>query len=192
MGVHRFALFDSAIGRCAVVWGPRGICGVQLPEGDARATRRRVLERFVGAREARPTPEISEAVGRMVALLDGEGGELSTIQLDMEGVTSFRRRVYEAARMIPPGQTRSYGELALQIGVPGAARAVGQALGRNPFPIVVPCHRVLAAALKPGGFTATGGVATKLRLLALEGVVLEGAAPEGGREGELTFDPKVG
>src|SRR5262249_61450420 len=102
------------------------------------------------------------------------------VRLDRTGVPAFRRRVYEAARTIPPGQTLSYGEVAACAGSPGAARAVGQALGKNPFAIVVPCHRVLAAGGRVGGFSAQGGIATKLRLLALQ------SAPDG-REGPLPF-----
>jgi methylated-DNA-[protein]-cysteine S-methyltransferase len=104
----------------------------------------------------------------MVALFGGEARDLSGIRLDMSGVPSFHRNVYEVARTIAPGATMSYGEIATQLGEPGAARAVGQALGQNPFPIIVPCHRVLAAGGKTGGFSAHGGVATKLRLLSIE------------------------
>ena len=105
----------------------------------------------------------------MTALLDGEPVDLSDLMLDLESLPPFQRRVCEAARAIPVGATLTYGEIATRIGEPGAARAVGQALGANPFPIIVPCHRVLAAGGKPGGFSAPGGVTTKLRLLATEG-----------------------
>src|SRR5207247_6696232 len=115
-----------------------------------------------------------EASEQMVALLRGAPTDLAAVALDMDGVRAFHRRVYEVARTIPAGKTLSYGDIAARLGAPRAARAVGQALGRNPFPIVVPCHRVLAAGGKPGGFSANGGVATKLRLLAIE------AAQEGG------------
>src|SRR4029453_17011519 len=93
---------------------------------------------------------------------------LSHVALDMEQVPAFERRVYEAARRIPAGKTLSYGEIAGQLGVPGSARAVGRALGRNPFAIVVPCHRVVAAGGKLGGFSASGGVHTKRRMLEIE------------------------
>jgi O-6-methylguanine DNA methyltransferase len=165
-----FALFDTAIGRCGIAWGDGGIAGLQLPESGERATRARLRRRFPAAREAAPPSSVRRALTAIVALLRGERRDLSTITLDMADVPSFHRRVYEVARTIPPGTTLSYGEVATRLGSPGSARAVGQALGRNPFPIVVPCHRVLAAGGKTGGFTATGGVTTKLRLLALEGV----------------------
>jgi methylated-DNA-[protein]-cysteine S-methyltransferase len=161
-------LFDTAIGRCGVAWGARGIVGVQLPE-PAGAERARLLRRFPDAVEVPPPPVVQQAVERIAALLGGESPDLDSITLDMSTVAEFDRFVYEATRRIPRGTTRTYGEIAAEIGDPGAARAVGQALGRNPFPVIVPCHRVLAAEGRPGGFSAHGGVATKLRMLAIEG-----------------------
>jgi O-6-methylguanine DNA methyltransferase len=172
-----FALFDTAIGRCGVAWGERGVAGVQLPEAGEPETRARMLQRFPAAGEATAPPEVQGVIDRIVALLRGEMSDLSSILLDMDQVPAFHRRVYEAARAIPPGMTLSYGDIAARVGAPGAARAVGQALGRNPFPIVVPCHRVLAAGGKIGGFSAQGGVVTKRRMLAIEGAQLNGAKP---------------
>jgi methylated-DNA-[protein]-cysteine S-methyltransferase len=169
MTERRFTLFDTAIGRCAVTWGRGGIVGVQLPEGSERATRARVAKRFPDAREGAPPPKVKRAIRDMTALLGGEKADLSKIALDMDGVPEFHRRVYEAARTIPAGATLSYGEVAKRAGAPGAARAVGQALGRNPFAIVVPCHRVLAAGGKLGGFSANGGTNTKVLMLEIEG-----------------------
>jgi O-6-methylguanine DNA methyltransferase len=169
-----FALFDTAIGKCGIAWGDRGIAGVQLPEAGEREMRARMLHRFPAAGEATPPPEVERAIDCISALLRGEASDLSVIALDMDGVTEFHRRVYEAARTIPPGKTLSYGDIAWRVGAPGAARAVGQALGRNPFPIVVPCHRVLAAGGRIGGFSAQGGIATKRRMLAIEGAELNG------------------
>jgi len=174
-------LFDTAIGRCAVAWGSLGIVGVQLPEARESATRARMLRRFPDAREAAPPGDVQRAVDGIVALLRGDDGEgagidLSAIALDMDGVPDFHRRVYEVARAIPVGATASYGEIADRMGAPGAARAVGQALGRNPFAIVVPCHRVLAAGARVGGFSATGGVVTKLRMLSIEAARANGHA----------------
>ena len=152
---------------------------MQLPEGSAAATRMRLQQRFVGAVEARPSGEVSAAIDSVQRLLRGERNDLSNIRLDLESQTPFRRRVYEAARRIAPGTTVSYGELAARLGQPGASRAVGQALGRNPFAIVVPCHRILAAGGRTGGFTANGGVTTKLRLLELESAVPGTGRPPG-------------
>jgi O-6-methylguanine DNA methyltransferase len=164
-----FTLFDTAIGRCAIAWGPRGVVGVQLPGANEPKTRARVLQRFPRAREAAPPSEVEHARDSIVAYLRGEPGELSCVPLDMDIVPPFHRRVYEAARSIPRGATMTYGALAARIGAAGSARAVGQALARNPFAIIVPCHRVVAAGGKIGGFSANGGVLTKTRLLAIEG-----------------------
>lgn len=169
MPAHGFTLFDTAIGRCGIAWGPGGIAGIQLPEGPPAATRARLLRRFPGAGPEAPPAEIQRVMQDIAALLHGEARELRGAPLDMRAVPDFDRRVYEAAREIAPGATVTYGELAACIGAPESARAVGQALGRNPFPIVVPCHRVLAAGGKAGGFSASGGAVTKLRLLAIEG-----------------------
>ncbi len=172
-----FALFDTEVGRCGVVWSARGVAGVQLPEGSDSAMRARMLRRFPGAREATPPAEVQRAIDAMVALLRGESSEVESIPLDLDGIPLFERRVYEVARTIPAGTTLSYGEIAQRLGLPGAARDVGQALGRNPFPIVVPCHRVMAAGGKLGGFSARGGVATKRRLLSVERAKGHGALP---------------
>ncbi len=164
-----FHLFATAIGECGVVWSDRGIAGVQLPEKSARATRARIARRFPDAREAAPPPGIARAIADIVALLGGEGKELSSITVDLDGSSEFDRRVYAVARSIPPGGTLSYGEIAAQLGDRQLAREVADALSRNPVPLIVPCHRVLAAGGKMGGFSAPGGVRTKLRLLSIEG-----------------------
>jgi methylated-DNA-[protein]-cysteine S-methyltransferase len=168
MNKDGFALFETAIGRCAIAWGARGIVGVNLPDGREAATRARMQQRFPTANETSPPVTVKAAIERIAALLRGEQSDLSAIALDMDAVPPFHRRVYQAARAVPPGTTVSYGEIAAQAGSPGGSRAVGQALGRNPFAIVVPCHRVLAAGGKVGGFSATGGITTKLRMLAIE------------------------
>jgi O-6-methylguanine DNA methyltransferase len=164
-----FTLFDTAIGRCAIAWGARGVACLQLPEENDVKTRARVLQRFLCAREAVPPPEVAAARDAVAALLRGRHSDLSSILLDMDGLPPFHRRVYEAARAIPFGAAMTYVALAKRAGAASAARAVGQALARNPFAIIVPCHRVLAAGGKTGGFSANGGAATKLRLLAIEG-----------------------
>jgi methylated-DNA-[protein]-cysteine S-methyltransferase len=168
MTTRGFALFDTAIGVCGIVWGERGLVGVQLPEASEVRTRARMRRRFPATPEAPPPPSVQRAIEGIVQLLQGEAIDLAAIALDMAGVPSFDRRVYEVARTVPPGATLSYGEIAARLGAPGEARAVGQALGQNPFPLVVPCHRVLAAGGKVGGFSANGGIATKLRLLSIE------------------------
>jgi methylated-DNA-[protein]-cysteine S-methyltransferase len=163
-----FALFDTAIGVCGIAWNERGVIGVQLPERDRAATQRRMRRRFPAGSEARTPVHVLQAIGRIVALLRGERVDLTPVVLDMDGVPEFDRRVYVAARAIRTGETRTYGEIARELGRPDAARDVAAALARNPFAIVVPCHRIVAANGKLGGFSAAGGVKTKLELLAIE------------------------
>jgi len=167
-----FALFDTAIGRCAAAWTDRGLLWVQLPEASEEAARRRLLRKFPRATEQRPRGDAKVAIDAMRAHLAGRLDPLLHIVFDDAGLPAFHRRVYEALRRVRPGETVGYGELAALAGSPAAARAVGQAVGKNPVPIVVPCHRVLAAGGKPGGFSAHGGVDTKRTMLAIEGVIL--------------------
>jgi methylated-DNA-[protein]-cysteine S-methyltransferase len=166
-------LFNTAVGSCGVVWGAGGIVGVALPaEGDElSATRSHLAEAYPDAAEAPPPDEVRAAIDGMVALLAGEPTDLGAVRVDLAGLPEFYRRVYAVTRAIPPGSTLTYGEVAARLGMPGSVRAVGQALGRNPVPIVVPCHRVVAAAGALGGFSAPGGPATKRRMLQIEGAL---------------------
>ncbi len=171
---QNFALFETAIGPCAIAWTGRGIVGVQIYERDAAATRSRIMRRFPAAKEASPSPAIQRAIDGVIALLRGEARDLSDIVIDSTDTPAFNARVYAIARTIPPGQTMTYGEIAERLGDKTLARDVGTALGQNPCPIIMPCHRVLAAggktaSFKTGGFSAPGGVATKMRLLSIEG-----------------------
>ncbi|HVY86522.1 MAG TPA: methylated-DNA--[protein]-cysteine S-methyltransferase, partial [Caulobacterales bacterium] len=160
-----FTLFDTAVGRCGITWGGRGVLGLQLPEKSHEATRLRLLRHCPTAEEAEPPSGVARAIVDIQALLEGEQRSLRAVTLDMSRVPAFNAEVYHAARAIPPGQTRTYGDIARVIGQRSAARAVGQALGRNPFAIIVPCHRVVGADGRMIGFSANGGVALKLRLL---------------------------
>jgi methylated-DNA-[protein]-cysteine S-methyltransferase len=189
MTASGFSRFDTAIGRCGIAWGADGVVAVQLPEKSEGAARARLRRRVPEAQEAPPPPEVQGAVDGISALLRGEPSDLSSVALDMERVPPFHRRVYQAARAIPRGATASYGEIAAKLGAPGEARAVGQALARNPFAIVVPCHRVVAAGGKLGGFSASEGVALKLRLLAIEGARPSEAPALFEDEPALGFDP---
>ena len=181
------AVFATAIGGVGIAWGRAGVVGVFLPEASEAATRRRIARRFPYAREVAPPAEVQRAIDAITSLLRGERTDLRGIALDMRGVPELHRRVYEIARTIPPGETLAYGELAARLGDKQLARDVGQALAKNPFSIVVPCHRVLAANGKLGGFSARGGTETKLRMLSIEGVQLPGTLPlfaaNGGPEG---------
>jgi methylated-DNA-[protein]-cysteine S-methyltransferase len=163
-----FAVFGTELGPCGIAWSADGIVGVQLPESAEAKTRARLARRFPDAAEGEPPRAVQEAIGRIVALFGGEASDLSTVPLDMKDVPEFHRRVYEVARTIPSGRTLTYGDIARRLGDPAMARDVGQALGKNPYPIVVPCHRVLAAGGKLGGFSANGGIRTKRRMLEIE------------------------
>ncbi|HLL29388.1 MAG TPA: methylated-DNA--[protein]-cysteine S-methyltransferase [Allosphingosinicella sp.] len=169
-----YALFDTAIGCCALVWRGGLVVGAALPEASDEAMRAGLAKRFPGAGEADPPLFAAEAIARIAALLAGAGTDLGGIGLDLDCASGFDRSVWEAARRIPCGEVRSYGDIAREIGAPGAAQAVGVALGRNPVPIIIPCHRVLAAGGKTGGFSAPGGVATKFRILEIEGARRQG------------------
>jgi len=181
-----FALFDTAIGRCGVAWGERGLLGVQLPEAGDSRTRARVLQKAPGARDMTPPAEVQQACDAMAELLDGEARDLSFIALDTERLPAFNRSVYDIARTIAPGETMTYGDIATRLGDKQLSRSVGQALGQNPLPIVIPCHRVLAANGKTGGFSANGGVTTKFRMLAIERARI--ASAETG-DAPMLFDP---
>ena len=174
MSALGFALFPTALGTFGIAWGERGIVGIQLPEAREAATRQRMRRAYPGAQEAAPPGDIQVAIDGITELLRGQKVDLTGIALDMARVPAFHRQVYEVARAVPPGATTTYGEIAARLGAPDA-REVGQALAQNPFSVVVPCHRVLAAGGKLGGFSARGGVATKIRLLTIEGAL---AAPQ--------------
>lgn len=162
-------LLPTSIGVCALVWRGERLVGSFLPDGDEDTLVRRIRKRFPAAARGAPPPGVERAAAGIVKLLESEPADFGSAPLDMDALPDFEREVYAAALAIPPGRTRTYGEIAQAIGRPGAARAVGMALGRNPFPIIVPCHRVLAAGGASGGFSAPGGVATKFRMLQIEG-----------------------
>jgi methylated-DNA-[protein]-cysteine S-methyltransferase len=168
MGRSAFTLFDTPIGRCALVWRGPFVVGAALPEGSDAEAHQRLARRFPGASEGDPPAFVRAAIEAVRELLSGKPTNLSFIDVDLGGTPEFERRVYAAARAIPPGEVRTYGELARTVGVPGAAQAVGRALGRNPVPIIIPCHRILASAGGSGGFSAPGGVSTKLKMLEIE------------------------
>lgn len=171
MNTAGFALFDTEIGRCGIAWGPRGIVGACLPEASDDAARARLRRRYPQAMETAPPAEIRRICDAVVALTRGEPVAFTDVTFDMDGVPAFNRQVYDIALRIPPGATLTYGEIATRLGQPEAARAVGVALGQNPFPPLVPCHRILMAGGRIGGFSAPGGITTKRRLLAIESVL---------------------
>jgi methylated-DNA-[protein]-cysteine S-methyltransferase len=174
-----YTLFRTSIGACGIAWGAHGVVALQLPEASESATVARLLRAHAAASLQRPEPDQQRVIEDIVALLAGQPRDLRYIRLDLRLVPPFHQRVFEVVRNIPPGSTRSYGEVAVLCGERHAARAVGQAMARNPCPIIVPCHRVLAAGGKSGGFSAPGGVTTKLRLLAIEGALSGSDHPTG-------------
>ncbi len=169
------AIFACKQGHLGLAWSADGIVCVQLPEKDKAATLQRLRLRFPrqDVAESEPPQYVKAAAQKLVRFLDSGTGDLSGIKLDWNAVPPFHRQVYEQARRIPSGKLASYGQLACAAGSAGAARAVGQAMARNPFPLIVPCHRVVGSDGKPGGFSAYGGLHTKERLLRQEGVCLE-------------------
>ena len=172
-------VFDTAIGTCGVAWSTRGLVAVQLPERDRPATERRLIARCSSSGAATPPSKIATLITDITRYLDGERVDFSAVPVDLSSLDPFRRQLYETMRTLPWGTTTTYGALARTIGLANweGARDVGEAMGRNPVPIVIPCHRVLAAGQKLGGFSAPGGAATKAKLLALEGVHFDGSAP---------------
>ncbi|MBX3520284.1 MAG: methylated-DNA--[protein]-cysteine S-methyltransferase [Xanthobacteraceae bacterium] len=168
MSAQHFAIFDTALGHCGLVWTSSGIAGVNLPEGSEEKTRARVKKRFPEAEEAVASPEIQKIIDEVIALVAGEKIDFSHVMLDHAPLPEFSRRVYEIVRTIPIGHTLTYGDIAKRLGDVSLSREVGQAMGKNPTPIIMPCHRVVAASGKTGGFSAPGGVDTKMKLLSIE------------------------
>ena len=171
-------VFDTAIGPCGVAWNARGLTAVQLPENDRAATERRLAAKAASA-VAQPPPWVATVIADIKRYLAGEPVDFSTVAVDFSTLDPFRQKLYETMRSLAWGHTTTYGELARQLGSTDweGAREVGEAMGRNPVPVVIPCHRVLAAGGKLGGFSAPGGAKTKAKLLALEGVHLDGGPP---------------
>ncbi len=169
MATTRLALFDTAIGRCGLAWHETAVVGVQIPEVDDDATITRLKRLVPLATRAEPDGFALEAVNKIRELMDGKRPDLAAIPVDVGAVSSLCRSVYEVTRAIPPGEVLTYGEVAKRIGQPGAAQAVGQALGANPIPIIVPCHRVVGANHSLVGFSANGGIETKRKMLLIEG-----------------------
>ena len=178
----RHAVFETAIGVCGVAWTASGLVALALPERDAAETERRLRAKSASAGAAEPPPDVAAAISQIQSYCAGERTDFSAVPLDLSGIDSFRRRLYETMRGIGFGETTTYGGLAKQAGVQTAeaweaAREVGAAMGRNPLPIVIPCHRIVAAGGKLGGFSAYGGTTTKEKLLALEGVQWDKKTP---------------
>lgn len=180
MAGRAYTIFDTGIGRCGIAWGQAGVVGVQLPEAREIETRKRLFQLYPEARETRPPLNVELAIEGIVALLRGESGDFSDVTLDMGGIHAFNQRVYQITRMIPRGETRTYGEIAARLGASGAVHSVAQAIARNPFVIIIPCHRVLEAGGYADKISPHGGVISKRRLLSIEGA--------GGPSSKTLFD----
>jgi methylated-DNA-[protein]-cysteine S-methyltransferase len=169
MAERGYAVFDTAIGRCGIVWSDLGIVGVQLPEAREIETRRRLFRLFPEARELHPPLKVEFAIEGIVATLRGGDGDFSETTLDMTGIANFNQRVYAFTRAIPRGETRTYAEVAAGLHVAGAVHSVTLALAKNPFMVIVPCHRVLETGHYADKISPNGGVISKRRLLSIEG-----------------------
>jgi methylated-DNA-[protein]-cysteine S-methyltransferase len=169
MSGRGYTVFDSSVGRCGIAWGELGVLGTQLPEAREIETRRRLFRLFPDARELRPPPDIQNAIDGIGALLRGKAADLSEVRLDMTGIPPFNARVYDFTRTIPRGETMTYGEVASRLKASGAVHSVAQAIAKNPFMIIVPCHRVLEAGSYADRTSANGGSISKRRLLSIEG-----------------------
>jgi methylated-DNA-[protein]-cysteine S-methyltransferase len=177
MTAPAFTLFDTPVGTCSLVWKGETVIGLRLPEASPAVTRTRIRRRWPEAQEQAPPTAMKRIIDRVLALLGGERVDLADIPLDFGASPEFHQRIYAVARTIPPGQTMTYGEIARRLGVPHESREVGQAMGKNPIAIIMPCHRVLGADGKMGGFSASGGVAIKRRILEIEGAAALSPGP---------------
>jgi methylated-DNA-[protein]-cysteine S-methyltransferase len=165
-------LFDTPIGPCGIAWSEHAVTRLQLPEVDRRATEQRLRATGAHGSPGVPPPDIGRIIADVQLYLTGQKIDFGSVALDLTSVSPLYQTVYHAARAVAWGHTATYGELAHKISAPESARAVGQALGRNPIPIIIPCHRILAKGDKLRGFSAYGGIVTKERLLVLEGLRL--------------------
>jgi methylated-DNA-[protein]-cysteine S-methyltransferase len=175
MAGRGFTVFDTGIGRCGIAWSDGGVIGVQLPEAREIETRRRLFQLYPEARETRPPLNVEIAIEGIVALLRGQVSDFADVTLDFTGIPAFNRRVYEFARAIPRGETRTYGEVAASLRASGAAHSVAQAISKNPFMLIVPCHRVLEAGSYADRISPHGGSISKRRLLSIEGAISLGS-----------------
>jgi methylated-DNA-[protein]-cysteine S-methyltransferase len=172
--IHRYLVFETAGGFCGIAWNDVGVTRFQLPTKSAEATERLMLRRAPGAELGVPTPQAADAIAAAKRYFSGEETDFSDVTLDLGEQDEFFRRIYDAARQVGWGRTTTYGTLARELGAgPEAARDVGQAMAKNPVALIIPCHRVLAAGNRLGGFSAPGGADAKARMLVLEGIDLE-------------------
>lgn len=179
--VHHYFIFETAGGYCGIAWNEVGITRFQLPTRSAEATERLLRRRVPGAAPGEPTPEVAETVAAVKRYFAGEETDFSAVKLDLGEQAAFFAQIYAAVRRVGWGRTTTYGTLAKELGAgPEAARDVGEAMAKNPVALIIPCHRVLAAGGRIGGFSAPGGSAAKIRMLELEGIHIGPRAPVAG------------
>jgi len=174
-----YCLFATPLGWCGIAWRespdpeyPYAVTAFQLPEATAEMTKARIAQKSDATPSSALPPEIERIIHKVCLHLQGGVQDFRNVPVDLQGAGLFVQKVCEAARAIPAGKTVTYGALAEAMGMPAKTQAVGQALGRNPIPLIIPCHRVVAAHGRPGGFSAYGGRVTKAKLLALEGATV--------------------
>jgi methylated-DNA-[protein]-cysteine S-methyltransferase len=185
MKADSYAVFKTASGFCGIAWSEVGITRFQLPTDDAAATERLLLRRMSNAKAVEPTRDIAGVIETVRRYFEGGKVDFSDLNLDLDGQDNLFKQIYALARRLEWGQTTTYGALAKEIDAdPRLARDVGQAMARNPIPLIIPCHRVLAAGGKVGGFSAPGGSASKIRMLQLEGIAM---TPEPPAQASLGF-----
>jgi methylated-DNA-[protein]-cysteine S-methyltransferase len=177
-GAQQYLAFETVMGFCAIAWNDAGITCFRLPTTSAEAAERLILRRSPDAKPGSPGSQVADAVAAARRYFEGEKAEFSRYEVDLGEQETFFHEVYAFVRKLQWGQTTTYGAVAKELGAgPEAARDVGQAMAKNPVPLIIPCHRVLAAGGKVGGFSAPGGSASKARMLELEGVNLKPPAP---------------
>jgi methylated-DNA-[protein]-cysteine S-methyltransferase len=178
---YNYCVFETAAGFCAIAWSDAGVTRFHLPTSTAEATEHSLRRRLIDAEAGTPPAAVSKVIEAAQRYFAGEQVDFSNVSLDLRGQDDFFGRIYAAARRVGWGQTTTYGSLAKELGAgPEAARAVGQAMAKNPVPLIIPCHRVLAAGGKLGGFSAPGGSTTKQRMLEMEGRRAEPPKPTQG------------
>ncbi|HTH98833.1 MAG TPA: methylated-DNA--[protein]-cysteine S-methyltransferase [Stellaceae bacterium] len=186
---NSYTIFETVDGFCAIAWNDAGITAFQLPSKKLAETRRRILHKAPGAELDEPNAKVADTIAAAQRYFQGEQVDFSAVPIDFTHQSAFFTRIYEALRQVHYGRTTTYGALAKQIGAgPEAARDVGQAMATNPVPLIVPCHRVLAAGGKTGGFSAPGGTKSKLRMLELEGVHVGPLPPNPSPAPQKSFD----
>ncbi len=175
---QHYHIFETAHGFCAIAWSDKGVMRFRLPEPKAEATEQSLLRRLPDAMPALPPPDVASAIDAATRYFSGEKTDFTGVALDLGQQSELFEKIYAAARKLGWGETTTYGAMAKQFGDDWEiARDVGQAMAKNPIPLIIPCHRVLAAGGKVGGFSAPGGSETKKRMLEMEGVQLSAHKP---------------